>query len=58
MATVSIIDVYGQIKLTKQVLLLQGNNPFDLATTSLLPGPYFFRITTSYGTQSKPVYKL
>jgi len=58
MATISIIDVYGQIKLTKQVLLVQGNNPFELATSFLLPGPYFFRITTSYGTQTKPVYKL
>jgi hypothetical protein len=58
MATISIIDVYGQIKLTRQVFLVQGKNPFDMATTFLLPGPYFFRITTSYGTQSKPVYKL
>lgn len=55
--TVSIVDVYGQVKITKQVLLSQGYNPLSIETSSLLTGPYFFKITTAYGTKSRAVYK-
>jgi PKD repeat protein len=57
-ATISIVDVYGQIKWTKQVWLAQGNNPFEIPTGFLLPGPYFIRVTSSFGVQSKLIHKI
>jgi PKD repeat protein len=57
-ATVSIVNVYGEKKWSKELTLLQGNNPFTVPTTALLPGPYFLRVTTQYGTISKSFYKL
>ena len=58
LATISIVDVYGQVKWTKQVWLMQGNNPFEIPTQTLLPGPYFFRVVTGYGVKSRLVYKI
>ena len=58
LATISIVDVYGQIKWSKQVWLAKGNNPFEIPTASLLPGPYFFRVVTGYGIRSKRIYKI
>ncbi|MBD0278366.1 MAG: PKD domain-containing protein [Flavisolibacter sp.] len=56
-AIISIIDVYGQTKWSKEVMLVQGNSPFVIATGNLLPGPYFFRVTSQYGTQTKSIFK-
>jgi hypothetical protein len=58
LATISIVDVYGQVKWTKQVWLAQGNNPFEIPTGALLPGPYFFRVVTGFGVQSRLIYKI
>ena len=58
LATIAIVDVYGQVKWSKQVWLMQGNNPFEIPTRSLLPGPYFFRVVTGYGVKSRLVYKI
>ena len=57
-ATISIVDVYGQVKWTKQIWLAQGNNPFEIPTGFLLPGPYFIRVTSSFGVQSKLIHKI
>lgn len=57
-ATISIVDVYGQVKWSKQVRLAKGNNPFEIPTGGLLPGPYFIRLVTGYGVQSKRIYKI
>jgi PKD repeat protein len=57
-ATIAIYDVYGVIKWSAPKVLVQGNNIFQVPTGNLLPGPYFFRVTTVYGVQSKPFYKL
>ena len=57
-ATISIVDVYGQIKWKKQVRLVKGNNPFEIPTGALLPGPYFITVVTSFGVQSKRIYKI
>lgn len=57
-ATISIVDIYGQVKWSRQVWLVQGYNPFEIPTASLLPGPYFFRIVTSFGVQSRLIYKI
>ncbi len=58
LATISIVDVYGQIKWTKQVWLAKGNNPFEIPTGALLPGPYFFRVVTGFGIKSQRIYKM
>ena len=58
LATISIVDVYGQIKWSKQVWLTKGNNPFEIPTASLLPGPYFFRVVSGFGIKSKRFYKI
>lgn len=57
-ATISIVDIYGQVKWTKQVWLVQGNNPFEIPTSSLLPGPYFIRVMSSFGVQSRLIHKI
>ena len=57
-ATISIVDVYGQIKWSKQVRLVKGNNPLEIPTGALLPGPYFITVVTSFGVQSKRIYKI
>jgi hypothetical protein len=57
-ALLSVIDIYGQVKWTKSVWLVKGNNPFDIATGTLLPGPYFIRVTTSFGVQTRPFHKI
>lgn len=56
--TLSIVDVYGQIKWTKSVNLVQGNNPFEIPVANLLPGPYFLRVTSPYGNASKLFHKI
>lgn len=58
LATISIVDVYGQIKWSKQVWLAKGNNPFEIPAASLLPGPYFFRVVSGFGIKSKRIYKI
>jgi PKD repeat protein len=58
LATISIIDVYGQVKWSKQVWLVQGNNPFEIPTNTLLPGPYFFRVVTGFGVKTKLIHKI
>lgn len=57
-ATVAIVNVYGETKWSKSITLTQGNNPFEIKTSMLLPGPYFLRVTTMYGVVSKSFYKL
>ena len=58
LATISIVDVYGQVKWSKQVWLVQGNNPFEIPGGNLLPGPYFFRVITGFGVKSRLIYKI
>jgi PKD repeat protein len=57
-ATLAIYDIYGVLKWSTNKLLLQGNNITVIPTAQLLSGPYFFKVTTMYGTQSKNFYKL
>ncbi len=56
-AQLAIYDVYGVRKWSVQKTLLAGNNYTILPTVQLASGPYFFRVTTMYGVQSKPFYK-
>jgi PKD repeat protein len=57
-AELSIYDVYGVKKYSINRILMQGANLYSLPTSNLAPGPYFFRVTTIYGIQSRSFYKL
>lgn len=57
-AELSIYDIYGTKKWSTSKVLLQGTNVTSIPTASLLPGPYFFRVTTMYGVKSASFYKL
>lgn len=56
-AELAIFDVYGQKKWSLTKYLMQGNNITVLPTAFLLPGPYYFRVTTVYGIKSKAFFK-
>lgn len=57
-AELSIYDIYGVKKWSISKVLLQGTNVTSIPTGFLLPGPYFFRVTTMYGVKSAAFYKL
>jgi PKD repeat protein len=57
-AELAVYDIYGMKKWSVNKTLSQGNN-FTVIPTGFLPsGPYFFRVTTSYGVKSRAFYKL
>lgn len=55
---ISIYDMYGTGKLTVKKLLAQGNNIIEMATSSLYHGPYFLKISSRNGRDTKAFYKL
>lgn len=57
-ATLGVYDIYGVKKWEQHKLLQQGVNVTVVPTSALLPGPYFFKVTSMYGTQSRQFYKL
>ncbi len=57
-AELSIYDIYGVKKWSLNKTLLQGNNFTVIPTGFLANGPYFFRVTTSYGVKSRAFYKM
>ena len=57
-AEYAIYDIYGVKKWSLTKLLSQGNNVSLIPAYNLVAGPYFFRITTLYGTKSRKFYKL
>ena len=57
-AEISIFDIYGIVKLTIRKTLLQGNNIIEIGAESLYHGPYFLKVTTKSGKDSKAFYKL
>jgi PKD repeat protein len=57
-AELSVYDIYGTKKVSLSKVLLQGNNITPIPTAFLMPGPYFFRVTTMYGVKSTQFYKL
>lgn len=54
---ISIFDIYGVKKWSSVVNLVQGNNIQNVAVTSLPMGPYYIRINTPVGNDSKPFFK-
>jgi hypothetical protein len=57
-AEISVIDIYGNVKFTLKKNLLQGNNMIEISAEALPHGPYFLKLSTKYGKDSKAFYKL
>lgn len=57
-AEISIFDIYGARKITVKKLLSQGNNIIEINTSNLYHGPYFLRVVSKSGADSKIFYKL
>jgi hypothetical protein len=57
-AEITIYDIYGTRKLTVKKLLAQGNNMIEIGTEFLYHGPYFLKVSTKNGIDSKAFYKL
>lgn len=57
-AEYAIFDIYGVKKWSQNRVLSQSNNVLTVPAYNLLPGPYFLRVTTVYGTDSRKFYKL
>ncbi len=54
----TIFDIYGMPKWTIKINLVQGNNIIEIPTASLYHGPYFFKVSTRNGRDTKAFYKL
>ena len=57
-ADISVYDIYGQGKINVKKMLGQGNNIIEIGTESLYRGPYFLKVSTRNGKDSKAFYKL
>jgi PKD repeat protein len=57
-AEINIYDIYGTRKLTVKKILSQGNNIIEINTEFLYHGPYFLKVSTKNGMDSKAFYKL
>ncbi|MES2374414.1 MAG: PKD domain-containing protein [Bacteroidota bacterium] len=57
-AEISVYDIYGVRKMTVKKLLSQGNNNIEMNLGNLYRGPYFLRVTSRSGNDSKTFYKL
>lgn len=56
-AELAIYDVYGVKKWSSNKVLLQGNNVTTVSTAFLMPGPYYFRVTSVYGVKTRAFFK-
>ncbi len=57
-AEICVYDIYGVRKITIKKLLSQGNNIIEIQTSNLYHGPYFLRVISKSGADSKIFYKL
>lgn len=57
-AEITVYDIYGMPKLTVKRSLSQGNNMVEINCESLYHGPYFLKVSTRKGKDSKAFYKL
>lgn len=57
-ATIGVYDIYGIKKFDLIRNLLQGNNVYNISVSNLPSGPYFLRVNTTLGNDSRPFYKL
>ena len=54
---INIFDIYGARKWTSVVNLQQGNNIQNISVVNLPMGPYFIKLNTPIGNDSKPFFK-
>ncbi len=57
-AELSIYDIYGVKKWSTTKVLLHGSNITVIPNSQLSTGLYFFKVSSMYGVQSRPFYKL
>lgn len=57
-AEITVYDIYGMPKLTVKRTLSQGNNMVEIDCGALYHGPYFLKVSTKKGKDSKAFYKL
>ncbi len=55
---IGIYDIYGTIKWKSKKGLLTGNNFIEIPAVELKTGPYFLRVTSAIGNDSRLFYKL
>jgi PKD repeat protein len=55
---ISIYDIYGTIKWKTKKGLLTGNNFIEIPAIELKTGPYFLRVSSAIGNDSRLFYKL
>lgn len=55
---IGIYDIYGTIKWKAKKGLLTGNNFIEIPAIELKTGPYFLRVTSAIGNDSRLFYKL
>jgi hypothetical protein len=55
---ISIYDIYGMNKFNIKKVLGQGNNIVEISVANLYHGPYFLRVSSKNGKDSKAFYKL
>lgn len=55
---IGIYDIYGTIKWKTKKGLLTGNNFIEIPAIDLKTGPYFLRVTSTIGNDSRLFYKL
>jgi PKD repeat protein len=55
---VAIYDIYGQLKKTLTKQLIQGNNVLEINTELLPKGPYYLKVSSKNGKDSRAFYKL
>ena len=57
-AEIDIFDAYGNRRLTLKKTLTSGNNMIEIATEFLPHGPYYLKVSSQKGLDSKLFYKL
>jgi PKD repeat protein len=55
---IDVFDIYGSMKSSFKKLLSKGNNIVEVQTANLYHGPYFLRVISKSGKDSKIFYKL
>lgn len=55
---INVYDIYGVLKSSMKMVLAKGNNIVEIQTSNLHHGPYFLRVISKSGKDSKIFYKL
>lgn len=55
---IDVYDIYGLLKSTMKKVLAKGNNIVEVQTANLFHGPYFLRVISKSGKDTKIFYKL